>query len=289
MHLIRNAADHGIEQPGVRAAQGKSATGTVCLEAFHDSGSVVIRISDDGKGLAAEKIFAKAVEKGLVEADANLSDSDIQQLIFMPGFSTAESVTNISGRGVGMDVVRRNIEAVNGIIELHSEAGVGSTFSMRLPLTLAIIDGFQVRVGGAYYILPLDMVEECFELQETDTEQGDYINFRGEILPFMRMRDTFASQSVSEVEFLSGEEKPLRENIVVVKFGRFKAGLVVDELMGEHQTVIKPLGVVFQNLVGIGGATILGSGEVALIIDVPALVKKIIESAKADHCQQNIA
>jgi two-component system chemotaxis sensor kinase CheA len=280
MHLVRNAIDHGIESPEKRMAAGKPAKGTVNLDAFHDSGSIVIQITDDGGGLNKERILSKAIEKGLVQEGQPISDQDIYRLIFAAGFSTAESVSNLSGRGVGMDVVRKNIESIRGQVEINSEAGKGSTISIRLPLTLAIIDGFQVRVGDAQYIVPLDMVEECIELNESlrgKDEHANYVNLRGEILPFMHLSDMFG---------ITGEvDDKHRDNIVVVKFAGKKAGFVVDELLGEHQTVIKPLGKVFQNLKGISGATIMGSGEVAMIVDIPEMIKRVEKSGQ----QQRVA
>jgi two-component system chemotaxis sensor kinase CheA len=279
MHLVRNSIDHGIESPEKRQLTGKLVKGTINLDAFHDSGSIVIQIKDDGGGLSKENILAKALEKGLIQDNQQLSDSEIYRLIFEAGFSTAEKVTNLSGRGVGMDVVRRNIEALRGYVEIDSEEGVGTTISIRLPLTLAIIDGFQVRVGDAQYIVPLDMVEECIELNESlrdKDEQANYIDLRGEILPFMHLSDMFGSTTADTNE-------KHRDNIIVVQFAGRKAGFVVDELLGEHQTVIKPLGKVFQNLRGLSGATILGSGEVAMIIDVPEMIKRVENSGQQQH------
>jgi len=266
-HLVRNSMDHGIEPAEVRAAKGKPVKGTLSLNAYHDSGSIVIEVSDDGGGLNKEKILQKAIERGLVPAGQSLSDREIYNLIFEAGFSTAEQVSNISGRGVGMDVVRRNIQALRGTVELDSEAGVGTIVRIRLPLTLAIIDGFLVGVGESAYVVPLEMVLECVELTEAEKQSLDqraYVNLRGEVLPFIRLRDHFG---------LNGQNGR-RENIVVVKYGEQKAGFVVDKLMGEFQTVIKPLGKMFTSLKGIGGSTILGTGEVALILDVPALIRQ---------------
>ena len=265
MHLVRNALDHGIESPEVRTAKGKSARGTLKLNAYHESGSIAIEIIDDGAGMNREKIVNKARERELIGANQTLNDKEIFNLIFEPGFSTAEKITNISGRGVGLDVVKRNITALRGSVEVESTEGQGSTFRIRLPLTLAIIDGFLVGVGKASYVIPLSTVVECIELSEKDraeTLQHQYINLRGEVLPFVRLREQF---EISE----SGGK---RENIVVVQYAGQKIGLVVDELMGEFQTVIKPLGNIFKNIKGIGGSTILGSGDVALILDVHSLV-----------------
>ena len=263
MHLVRNSLDHGIEPAALRLERGKPATGHVSLNAFHDSGSIVIQISDDGGGLNKEKIHAKAVERGLIQPTQTLSDAEIVNLIFEPGFSTVDKVSNLSGRGVGMDVVRRNIQALRGAVQVDSVDGEGATFTIRLPLTLAIIDGFLVGVDKAAYVIPLDTVVECIELKNLPTDRN-FLNLRGEALPFVRLRELF------EVD----GEPPPRENIVVVQFAGKRAGIVVDVLMGEFQTVIKPLGVMFRHLRGIGGSTILGSGEVALILDVQALVSR---------------
>ena len=267
MHLVRNAMDHGIESAEKRRAAGKPAKGTLRLNAYHDSGSIVIEIADDGAGLNRERILQKAKERGLLAEGATPTDQEIYNLIFEAGFSTAEAVTNLSGRGVGMDVVRRNITALRGTVNLDSEAGVGTTVSIRLPLTLAIIDGFLVGVGKASYVVPLDMVLECIELTDSErqaTRDRSYLNLRGEVLPFVLLREHF------EVE----GDRARRENVVVVQYAGKKAGLVVDELMGEFQTVIKPLGKIFSKLRGISGSTILGSGEVALIVDVPSLISQ---------------
>ncbi len=272
-HLVRNAMDHGIEPAELRIARGKPAKGTVRLNAFHDSGSIVIEVTDDGGGLNRDRILAKAIERGLVAPAQSLSDRDIFNLIFEAGFSTAETITNLSGRGVGMDVVKRNIQALRGTVDIDSTQGVGTTVRIHLPLTLAIIDGFLVGVGGTSFVVPLDMVLECVELSEADrleARQRDYINLRGEVLPFIHLRTHF------EIDGKSGR----RENIVVVKNGDKKAGLAVDNLLGEFQTVIKPLGKLFSHVRGISGSTILGSGEVALILDVPSLVHLVAEQEK---------
>ena len=265
MHLVRNALDHGIESPEVRTAKGKPAKGTLRLNAYHESGAIAIEIIDDGAGMNREKILNKAREREIIGPAQTLSDSEIFGLIFEPGFSTADKVTNISGRGVGLDVVKRNITALRGSVEVESREGEGSTFRIRLPLTLAIIDGFLVGVGKSSYVIPLSTVDECIELSQKDSAETlnrQYINLRGEVLPFVRLREQF------EVAEPAGR----RENIVVVQYAGQKIGLVVDELMGEFQTVIKPLGSIFKHIKGIGGSTILGSGDVALILDVPSLV-----------------
>jgi two-component system chemotaxis sensor kinase CheA len=272
MHLVRNALDHGIEPAAVREAAGKPVKGRVELNAFHDSGSIVIEVVDDGGGLKADKIQAKAIEKGVIQPGQVLSEQEIVNLIFEAGFSTMEKVSNLSGRGVGMDVVRRNIQALRGQVDVKTEVGVGSRFVIRLPLTLAIIDGFLTSVGAFSYVIPLDSVVECLELQD-DATRGHMLNLRGEVLPFIRLREFF------DVE----EAPPQRENVVVISAGGHKAGIVVDQLLGEFQTVIKPLGSLFKHLRGIGGSTILGSGEVALILDVQALTQLASQTEERRH------
>ncbi|KFA25243.1 chemotaxis protein CheA [Xanthomonas vasicola] len=262
-HLVRNAMDHGIEPADVRVARGKPARGTVGLNAHHDSGSIVIQITDDGGGLNRDRILAKALERGLIEPGRQLSDREVFAMIFEPGFSTAEKVTNLSGRGVGMDVVKRNITALRGTVEIDSAAGLGTTISVRLPLTLAIINGFQVGVGKPVFVVPLDVVEECVEF--TPDYASDYLDLRGSVLPYVRLRELFAL----------GGKTPPRESIVVIRQGAQRFGLVVDTLLGEWQTVIKPLSKVFAQVKGISGSSILGSGDVALILDVPSLIQQL--------------
>ncbi|KAA8553591.1 chemotaxis protein CheA [Pseudomonas marginalis] len=264
-HLVRNAMDHGIEPASTRLQRGKPAQGTVRLNAYHESGSIVIEVSDDGGGLAKDKILAKARERGLVGEGQQPSDKDILNLIFEPGFSTADQVSNLSGRGVGMDVVKRNITALRGSVSLESEVGQGTTVRIRLPLTLAIIDGFLIGVGKASYVIPLNMVEECIELAPQRGTETGYLDLRGEVLPILRLRDMFDVQ----------EPGGNRENVVVVQYAGLRAGLVVDRLQGEFQTVIKPLGKVFGDAHGLGGFTILGSGAVALILDIPNLLGQV--------------
>ncbi|HEX2809178.1 MAG TPA: chemotaxis protein CheW, partial [Kineosporiaceae bacterium] len=253
---------HGIESAETRVARGKPARGTLRLNAFHDSGSIVIEVSDDGGGIDPERVLAKAIDRGLVDPGAVLSDQEVYALIFEPGFSTAEAVSNLSGRGVGLDVVKRNVTALRGTIDIESRLGEGCTMRIRLPLTLAIIDGFLVGVGGATFVVPLDRVIECVELPPS-TDVRDFMGLRREVLPFTRLRSLFTIVG----------ERPRRENVVVVEYAGMKIGLVVDTLMGEFQTVIKPLGRIFGHVRGIGGSTILGNGDVALIIDVPMLVR----------------
>lgn len=270
MHLLRNAMDHGIESADARRAAGKSAKGHLSLNAYHDSGSIVIEIADDGAGLNRERILEKAQERGLVPSGAVLTDQEIYNLIFEAGFSTAEAVTNLSGRGVGMDVVKRNITLLRGTVDLDSRPGQGTVVRIRLPLTLAIINGFLVGIDHATYVIPLDMVQECIELDEpqrqSSREQG-YLDLRGEVLPLVDLRDHFSHEGPAA----------RRQNVVVVRYAEHKAGLVVDDLLGEFQTVIKPLGKLFGALRGISGSTILGSGAVALILDVPALLNQLVQ------------
>lgn len=280
-HLVRNSMDHGIESAEVRLANGKPAKGTLKLNAFHDSGSIVIEVSDDGGGLNKERILKKATERGLVSEGQNLTDKEIYNLIFEAGFSTAEAVSSLSGRGVGMDVVRRNITALRGTVDLQSTPGQGSTVRIRLPLTLAIIDGFLIGVGDASYVVPLDMVVECVELNALKQDEAGnkhYLNLRGEVLPYMRLREHFKMD----------ESKVGRENVVVVRYGENKVGLVVDKLMGEFQTVIKPLGKMFSQIKGVGGFTILGSGEVALILDVIGLMKQVVGAEMRQFTQNEV-
>ena len=266
MHLVRNSIDHGIDVPEERARRGKPRRGTIAIHAYHETGNIVIEIRDDGNGLDCGRIRARAIEKGMISPSQEVADRDLFQMIFEPGFSTAEKVTSISGRGVGMDVVKKNVEALRGTIILESEEGSGMMVRIHLPLTLAIIDGFMVMVNGSCYIVPLDHVCEVFE---TDRGQigamdgANIINLRGEALPFMRLREFFGQDG----------DPPGTECVLVVEYMRRKAGIVVDRPVGEFQTVIKPLGALFRDLSWVSGATILGTGEVALILDVPRLIQ----------------
>jgi two-component system chemotaxis sensor kinase CheA len=266
-HLVRNAMDHGIESEARRTQAGKPLQGTVHLHAFHEAGHVVVEVGDDGGGLPKDRILQKGMERGLVPTDVTFSDQDTYQLIFEPGFSTAEQVSNLSGRGVGMDVVKRSITALRGSIEIQTREGVGTTMRIRLPLTLAIIDGFLLGVGKSAYVVPLNTVVECVELSRQQTAGRDWIDLRGEVLPIIRLRELYGIEG----------EPGRRQNVVVVNgHGHGKrVGLVVDQLMGELQTVIKPLGKVFNQIRGIGGFTILGSGSVALLLDLPTLVTQV--------------
>ncbi|MGR2737863.1 chemotaxis protein CheA [Billgrantia sp. Q4P2] len=265
VHLIRNAVDHGLEDPERRQQAGKDRCGKVRLAAVHSGAEVAISISDDGAGLDAERIRAKAESAGLVTPDAALSDHELYQFIFHPGFSTASEVTAVSGRGVGMDAVKRTIEALRGSIELTSKPGEGTTVTLRLPLTLAIIDGMLVRVGEGRYSLPLLAVEECVELPESEIAEAqtrNFLNLRGSLVPFLRLRELFGA---------SGDPDP-HQKVIVVSAGEFRVGLVVDQIIGNSQTVIKPLSKLHATLGTFSGATILGDGSVALILDIAHLV-----------------
>jgi two-component system chemotaxis sensor kinase CheA len=264
-HMIRNAIDHGIEPPEVRRAAGKDSVGSISLRAFREAGTIVIQLADDGAGLNRGKI-AQCARALNVSADPDkLTTQELNRLIFEPGFSTAEQVSETSGRGVGMDIVRRNIEALHGRVEIESEEGRGATVTIRLPLTLAIIEGFSVGVDSEVYVLPLDAILECVELPANGLARNDgqgVMTLRGEPLPFIRLRHLFGLESGKQ-----------RENVVVVGYQGGHAGIVVDTLYGEHQAVIKPLGSLFQDLPGISGSTILGDGRIALVLDVPGLYR----------------
>lgn len=269
VHLIRNSIDHGIEMPDVRIAAGKPETGTVELNAFHQSGNIVIEIKDDGAGLNKERIQQKAIENGLIDESTTLADEKIFDLIFQPGFSTADAVSDLSGRGVGMDVVRRNIASLNGSIEVSSETGKGSRFVIRLPLTLAILDGQLVKVGEEIFIFPLVSIVESIQMDDTAINNvgghSDVLQLRDEYVPIVQLHEIFS---------VNKDEPPADDNIVVVvETDGEKVGVVVDELLGQQQVVIKSLEENFKKVEGISGATILGDGTVALIVDVSGLSK----------------
>jgi two-component system chemotaxis sensor kinase CheA len=265
MHMLRNAIDHGLESPEERLANGKDRCGLIRLSAEHSAGNIVIRIGDDGAGFNRVKIAQKAKKLGLIGENEWLPEPQLFRLVFRAGFSTAETVTDLSGRGVGMDVVQRNIDAIRGSIDVESEPGKGSTITIRLPLTLAIIEGFAVRVGDDTFVIPMDFVTECLELSHEHAVDGDHVlNLRGKPLPYLRLRDIFQC----------GGAAAGRENVVVIRAGENSAGIAVDTLLGASQTVIKPLGKIFQNSIGIAGSTILGDGKVGLILDVPGLINR---------------
>jgi two-component system chemotaxis sensor kinase CheA len=265
VHLIRNAVDHGLEGSEARLAAGKPAKGTVRLSAVYAGAEVAISVSDDGAGLDADRIRAKAEEAGLLAPDAKIGEQELYQMIFAPGFSTAKEVTSLSGRGVGMDVVKRTIDGLRGSIDLSTNPGQGTTATLRLPLTLAIIDGMLVRVGNGRYTIPLSAVEECVELPETanQTSSGrNFLDIRGSLVPFIRLRDLFNSPIPADAH----------QKVVIVSSGEGRVGLVVDQIIGNNQTVIKQLSKLHSGIKSFSGATILGDGTVALILDTAHLV-----------------
>jgi two-component system, chemotaxis family, sensor kinase CheA len=273
IHLIRNSIDHGIEPPDVRVSKGKPKAGTILLSAIHSGGNVIIRIQDDGKGLDKEAILAKAAGKGLVAQNADLTEKDIFGFIFHPGFSTAREVTSVSGRGVGMDVVQKAIDSLRGLISVTSVKDKGTTVTLTLPLTLAIIEGLLVAIGRSNFVIPLSIVEECVELTGEDVKKSygrNIARIRGELVPYIRLRNEFNIQ---------GERPPIEQIVVTGRNGE-RMGFVVDHVIGEHQTVIKNLGQFYKNVEGISGATILGDGTVALILDATKIAKNV-EMAEA--------
>ncbi|EAR60758.1 chemotaxis protein CheA [Neptuniibacter caesariensis] len=277
VHLIRNSLDHGLESPEERVAAGKPETGKVQLDAYHQGGFIIIDIIDDGRGLNTEKIYQKALEKGLVTTDQNLSDSEINELIFKPGFSTAEAVSDLSGRGVGMDVVRRNIESLGGHVRVKSEPGHGSTFTVSLPLTLAILDGQLIRVHNETYIVPLISIVETILADKSSLSpiagENKLLHFRDEYIPLINLRSLFK---------LPMQEEQMESCLIaIVENGGQKVGLIVDELFGQQQVVIKSLEVNFKRIEGFAGATILGDGSVALILDIAGLMKRGLDHETA--------
>ena len=268
LHMIRNAIDHGIELPEVRHSKGKNPCGALKLTAFHSAGTILIELSDDGAGFHRQRILAKARALNLLPEGEILSDQELFNLVFTAGFSTANEVTDLSGRGVGMDVVRRNIDLLRGNIDIRSTEDQGTTIRIRLPLTLAIIEGFSVIANNETYVIPLEMITECLELpaDQISTERVGVINLRGEPLPFVRLREVFSS----------GGQRPARENVVVLHREDGLAGLAVDKLLGECQAIIKPLSRLFRDVPGVSGSTILDDGRVALILDVSTLLRDVI-------------
>ncbi len=268
VHLVRNSLDHGLETPEKRLAAGKPETGLLHLNAYHQGGTIVIEISDDGAGLNEEKILGKAIERGLVASDEHLSPEKIHELIFMPGFSTADEVSDVSGRGVGMDVVRKNIHSLGGSVDVSSTSGVGSTFTIRLPLTLAIMDGQTIQVGDQRYIIPLISIIESVEIKPGTVKQvtgkGEVYSLRDEYVPIIRLYELFN---------LTPRSDKLEDGLlVVVEFEDRKVGLLVDELLAQQQVVIKSLESNYRKVTGMAGATILGDGTVALILDISGLL-----------------
>ncbi len=271
VHLIRNSMDHGIETPEARRAAGKSPSGAIHLSARHSGANVVIRVSDDGRGLDVDKVRARALEQGLIQSGARLTEGEVFALIMAPGFSTAREVTEVSGRGVGMDVVRRSIESLRGSIDIASKPGEGMTVTFRLPLTLAIIDGLLVRVGHAHFVLPLANSLECVELTRQDVQNahGKHIaTVRGKLIPYIRLSEYFQMDTA----------RPEVEQIMIVETEHGHYGFVVDQVLGDHQTVIKNLGRLYRNVQVVSGATILGNGTVALILDPHRVVQDVVQS-----------
>ena len=266
VHLLRNSIDHGIEPPEVRRQAGKPGTGKIGLTASHAGAQVIIQVKDDGGGLDPEAIRAKAVEMGFMLAEADLPAKELFSFIMSPGFSTAREITSVSGRGVGMDVVKKAIETLHGSIEIDSQRGVGTTITIKLPLTLAIIEGLLVTIEHDYFVVPLSVVTECVELTREDVVRAHghkIARVRDEIVPYVHLREHFAM----------GGRPPAIEQIVITELNGARVGLVVDQVIGEQQTVIKSLGRVYRGVAGISGATLLGDGTVALILDAPQLIQ----------------
>lgn len=276
VHLIRNSIDHGIESPEDRLAKGKSKKGTVKLSAVHSESQVVIKIEDDGAGMNPQVLRTKAVERGLISEDAKPSNQELYNMVFEAGFSTAKTISNVSGRGVGMDVVKRSIEALRGKVSIDSEPGKGSVVTVELPLTLAIIEGLLISVSDEYYVIPLSIVDECIELNVEEVNQANgkrLAEVRGELVPYMRLRECFEN----------GGMTPDIEQIIIVRNGESRFGFTADEVIGQHQTVIKGLGKMYEGVKGLAGATILGDGAVALILDAPALIQLAITESATLH------
>ena len=270
VHLVRNSIDHGIEMPDVRAAAGKSEQGTISLHAYHKGGNVIVEVSDDGGGLRKDKILAKALERGLVTSDTELSDERILNLIFAPGFSTADVVSDVSGRGVGMDVVRRNINELGGHIQISSTQGQGSTIRIRLPLTLAILDGQLARVGKEVYVVPIVSIVETIQVTRERVNSvgsgGEVFRLRDDYLPIVRLHALFDIEP-DHTDLLDGL-------LMIVEADGKRVGLFVDELMSQQQVVIKSLETNFRQITGLAGATMLGDGRVALILDIPGVITR---------------
>jgi two-component system chemotaxis sensor kinase CheA len=276
LHMIRNAVDHGIESPRVRHSVGKVPCGALTLTAFHKAGNILIQLSDDGAGFNRQRILAKARALDLLPGGEKITDQELFNLVFKAGFTTADTITDLSGRGVGMDVVRRNIELLRGNIEIQSTEGKGTTITIRLPLTLAIIDGFSVIANNETYVIPLEMISECLELpaDQISNEAVGVLSLRGEPLPYVRLREVFGKP----------DHRPERENVVVVHRDGGYAGIAVETLLGECQAIIKPLNRIFCDVPGVSGSTILDNGRVALILDVSTLLREVAaDQAEAVH------
>lgn len=266
MHILRNAMDHGIENEEERIAKGKPAQGNILLKSFYSGTNVIIQIIDDGKGLNPHKIRDKAIAKGMINSDAQLTEKELFNIVFLPGFSTAQEITNVSGRGVGMDVVKRKIADLSGEVEIDSTIDVGTTISIKLPLTLSIIDALLVKVSDFHFLIPLSLVERCEEAEHEIIKNAvnSRIIFGEELIPFVNIRKEFHIKG----------DTPNIERIVIVKHESYYVGLIVDVVVGEHQAVLKPLGEIYKNYEIISGASILGNGEIAQIIDIPKLINK---------------
>jgi two-component system, chemotaxis family, sensor kinase CheA len=274
VHIIRNSVDHGIELPDLRERAGKPRAGVIKLIAHHSGAYVLIIVSDDGKGLDRERIHAKAIERGFIAPGQDLTDQELYNIVFEPGFSTAQKVTNVSGRGVGMDVVKREIDSLGGSVQLSSETGAGMSVTLKIPLTLAIIEGLLVHIGREYYVVPLSAVDGCIEIQNEELQgmgERRIISYRDEIVPFIRLRSFFDFDAASGEGGEKPEEEPAIEQMVIASAQEYRVGLVVDQVLGNFQTVIKPLGRMYKDADGLSGATILGDGTVALILDVNRL------------------
>jgi two-component system chemotaxis sensor kinase CheA len=267
--MIRNSCDHGVESADDRVAAGKEPTGTVKLRAYHSAGNVVIELVDDGKGLDKDRILKKAIERGVVDPGKELNDQEIFSLIFAPGFSTADQITDVSGRGVGMDVVKKNIESIRGRIEVNSAKGQGTTFTLRLPLTMAITDAMLLRVGCERYLLPTVSIEQSFRPEKgaisTVTGRGEMVLLRGELLPVFRLHEMYGvADGISDV---------YEGLLIAIESEGKRCALMVDELLGQQQVVIKTLGSTLKNIPGVAGGAILGDGRVGLILDAAGLMQ----------------
>jgi len=268
IHLVRNAVAHGIEAPAVRSARGKDPVGTVLLRARHEPGCVILEVCDDGNGLDRAQIAAQAQKRGLIADPSAISDAELFDLVFEPGFTTATQVDELSGRGVGMDVVRHSVEKLRGSVALASKAGQGATVTLRLPLTLAILDAFFVESAGETWALPLELVTECLDAPSLSEGKSGLLPLRGEALPWLRLSRHFDMPATAQ-----------REGMVVLEHGGRRAGLVIERLRGEGQAVLKPLGPLMRGVRGVAGAALLGNGSVALVLDVPALFSAAVEAA----------
>jgi two-component system chemotaxis sensor kinase CheA len=285
VHLVRNAVDHGIEMPDTRRAAGKEEQGTISLHAYHKGGNVIVEVSDDGGGLNRDRILAKARERGLVGADEELSDDKVYNLIFAPGFSTADVVSDVSGRGVGMDVVRRNINEIGGHVQLYSNPGKGSTVRIRLPLTLAILDGQLARVGKEIYIVPIVSIVETIQIKRDQINslagKAELLRLRDEYIPIVRMHELFETQA-DHTDLMNGL-------LMIVEADGKRVGLFVDELMSQQQVVIKSLETNFRQVTALAGATMLGDGRVALILDIPGVIVRYLDLQPRAHASREAA